>query len=139
MLLKGKMLVDLLQSEQAIFIYDGDCPFCSYFAELNELKNKIPTFSIINGRDNMELLLKLKDKGYNLKDGAILIHKNEILYGYKAIKWICSQMEPSDKLLKILFKVMKSNTRAKAIYPLLLLLRRFSLALNRKNLDPLSD
>ena len=131
--------MDLLESDKTIFIYDGDCQFCSYFAELKELKAGIPTFEIMNGRDNLDLLLKLKNKGFDLKDGAILIHKNEIYYGYKSIKWICSQMEPSDHLLRIMFKLMKSNRFSKLIYPVLLIVRRLLLTIKNKKLDPLAN
>ena len=107
--------MDLVESDKTLFIYDRDCQFCSSFAELKELQTGIPTFEIMNGRDNLDLLLKLKNKGYNLKDGAILINKNEIYYGYKSIKWRCSQMEPSDHLLRIMFKLIKSNNIADLI------------------------
>ncbi len=131
--------MDLLESDKTFFIYDRYCQFGSYFAELKELKAGIPNFDIINGRDNLDLILKLKNKGHNLKDGAILIHKNEIYYGYMSIKWICSQMEPSGHLLRILFKLMKSNRISKLIYPVLLLLRRLSLTIKNKKIDPLAN
>jgi len=34
-------------SEKNLFIYDGDCPFCSNFAQLIELKSHIPTLKIL--------------------------------------------------------------------------------------------
>ena len=33
-----------------VFIYDGHCPFCNYFAELLELKSSLPNIQIKNAR-----------------------------------------------------------------------------------------
>ena len=131
-------LIDLQKSEKVVFIYDGDCHFFSYFAELDELRNGIPAYKFFNGRDILQLLLSPKNKGFNLKNGPILITENQMLYGHQAIKSMDSHMDKCDKLLNVLFKVKRSDKKSKFIYPFLLIIGRFLMAINKKELEPLT-
>ena len=42
------------------FIYDGDCPFCSKYVRLIQLKNTVGDVELINARSNTSLTEKLK-------------------------------------------------------------------------------
>ena len=46
----------LNMGQKFVFVYDGQCPFCNKFAELIELKSGIPDISILNGRENINLI-----------------------------------------------------------------------------------
>ena len=110
------------------FIYDGECPFCNHFAELLEIKSKIPNISILDGRKHPDVINNLLDKGYDIDNGAILLKGNEIFHGATAINTVCSQINnPSSKLLKLLSNIFKSNKRTKLLFPFLLRARRFAL------------
>ena len=110
-----------------IFIYDGECPFCNYFAELLELKSNLPNLQIKDARDKPPEMPCEYDID---KKGAILINEGTMLYGANAINYICSQIEnPSDGLLEILRVVFSSGYRTKLIFPFLLISRRIALLL----------
>ena len=110
------------------FIYDGECPFCNHFAELLELKSKINSISIIDGRKNLKLLNQLLKKGYDIDKGAILLKGNEIFHGAEAINTVCSQIKnPSGRLLKVLSHIFKSEKRTNLLFPILIRARRFAL------------
>ena len=110
------------------FIYDGECPFCNHFAELLELKSEIKDISILDGRKNLELMKRLLNKGYDLDKGAILLKDDEIHHGSNAINVICKEIiNPSDKLLKLLSLIFKSQKRTNAIFPFLVRARRLAL------------
>ena len=127
-------------SPDVVLIYDGECPFCNKFANLVELRTKIPSFSILNGRNNIPLLHSLLKKGYDLDNGAILIKGNDILHGASAISWICSEIkEPSDSLLELLRILFTSNKRTNFLFPFLLWGRRLSLTLKGKVWQPVSE
>ncbi len=110
-----------------IFIYDGECPFCNHFAQLVEIKSKLPNIKIQDARKNPLSL----PPGYDMNtQGAILIKDGELLQGAEAINWICIEIEqPSDKLLGILKMLFTSKTRTFALFPLLLIARRATLFL----------
>ena len=120
------------------FIYDGSCPFCRYFAEMSELKGGIEGLQIKNGRSELPLLRELASRGYSLNKGAILIIGQDLFYGDAAIHWVCSKMQPSPALLKLLSITFSSSSRAKVIYPLLLLIRRLTLFFQGISFAPLS-
>ena len=127
-------------SDKSLFIYDGECPFCNHFAQLLELKCSLSNFEISDGRENLALLTKLYNQGYDLNNGAILINNENIMHGADAISWICSEIqEPSDSLLELLRILFTSNKRTNFFFPFLLWGRRLSLTLKGKVWQPVSE
>ena len=127
-------------SDKSLFIYDGECPFCNHFAQLLELKCRLSNFEILDGRENLALLTKLYNQGYDLNRGAILINNENIMHGADAISWICSEIkEPSDTLLELLRILFTSNKRTNFLFPFLLWGRRLSLTLKGKVWQPVSE
>ena len=127
-------------TDKALFIYDGECPFCNHFAQLLELKSSLPEFEILDGRKNLTLLSELYNKGYDLNKGAILIKNKNIMHGAVAINWICSEIEkPNDSLLEFLRIIFSSTKRSHFLFPVLLWGRRLSLTLKGKVWHPVSE
>ena len=127
-------------SDKSLFIYDGECPFCNHFAQLLEIKRSLPRFEILDGRENLALLTKLYNQGYDLNKGAILINNENIMHGADAINWICSEINgPSDSLLELLRIIFTSNKRTNFLFPFLLWGRRLSLTIKGKVWQPVSD
>tara|TARA_Y100000991_G_scaffold75497_1_gene56806 strand:+ start:370 stop:750 length:381 start_codon:yes stop_codon:yes gene_type:complete len=111
-----------------VFIYDGECPFCNHFAELLEIKSKIKSISILDGRKNPQIIKTMLEKGYDLDKGAILMKGDYIFHGAEAINTICNQIStPSGRLLKLLSNIFKSNKRTQLLFPFLLRARRLAL------------
>ena len=127
-------------SKKSLFIYDGECPFCNHFAQLLELKSRLPELEVLDGRKNLPILTRLYSQGYDLNKGAILISNDNIMHGADAINWICSEIkEPSDSLLEILRIIFKSNKRSKFLFPFLLWGRRLSLTIKGKIWQPVNE
>ena len=57
-------------NKRAVFIYDGECPMCRYFAEFTELKGGIAGLELVNGRDSFALIKSLAEQGYKFSEGA---------------------------------------------------------------------
>ena len=126
--------------DKILFIYDGECPFCNHFAHLLEIKSRLPSLKIIDGRQNLEQLTQLYNQGYDLDKGAILINNGKILHGSDAINWICSELkEPNDSLLELLRVIFSSNMRSRKLFPILLWSRRFLLTLKGKVWQPITE
>ncbi len=127
-------------SDKSLFIFDGECPFCNYFAELLEFKSCLPELEILDGRKNLALLSHLYKQGYDLNKGAILIHNENIMHGAAAINWICSKLnQPSDSMLEVLRIIFTSTKRTNLLFPFLLWGRRLSLTLKGKVWQPVSE
>ena len=114
-------------NSEIIFVYDGQCPFCNYFAELLELKSNLPSLKVKDARENPSEL----PKGYDMDiNGAILLKDNEMLKGADAINAICLQIkDPSDSLLNLLSVLFESKIRANFFFPFLIKARRVALML----------
>jgi hypothetical protein len=119
-----------------VLVFDGGCPFCRHFAELSELRSGIPGLTIRDGRTDGVLRQALAQRGFHLHNGAMVIDGERVLHGAEAIAWLCERMTPSDALLALLAPLMADDTRARRLYPLLLLARRLALGLRGLPLDP---
>ena len=127
-------------SNNTLFVYDGECPFCNHFALLLELKSSLPGLEILDGRKNLPLLSELYNQGYDLNNGAILITNGSIKHGAEAINWICTEIkEPSNSLLEVLRIIFTSTKRTSFLFPFLLWGRRFLLTIKGKVWQPVCE
>ena len=117
-------------------VYDGDCPFCSAFAQRTELKGGLPDLDIRDGRTDHALRADLAKRGYRLANGAMLLEQDRVWHGSAAIAELHRRMQPSDALLQVLQGLFQQDDRARQIYPLLLLARRIALAARGRPVDP---
>jgi predicted DCC family thiol-disulfide oxidoreductase YuxK len=123
-------------SEPPVLVFDGGCPFCRHFAELAELRSGISNLSIRDGRSDHDLRRQLRQQGWDLSRGAVMLAEGRVLHGAEAIQWICCRLEPSATLLQLLGPLMATPGRARRLYPMLLLARRLALAVRGLPLDP---
>jgi hypothetical protein len=119
-----------------VLVFDGGCPFCRHFAELSELRSGIAGLQIRDGRSDQVLRASLAQRGFHLRDGAMLIDGDRVLHGAAAISWLCERMAPSAALLQLLAPLFGDGARARTLYPLLLLARRCALGLRGLPVDP---
>ena len=125
-----------LEPAQPVLVFDGGCPFCRHFAELAELRSGIPGLMIRDGRSDHALRRHLRQQGWDLSQGAVVLAEGRVLHGAEAIQWICSRLQPSAPLLQLLGPLLATPERARRTYPLLLLARRLALAVRGLPLDP---
>ena len=123
-------------SQLPILVFDGGCPFCSHFAAVSALRSGIPGLQIRDGRAETDLRRILAARGYQLRDGAIVIDGAQIWHGAEAISWLCARMQPDPSLLQLLAPLFADRRRARWLYPGLLLARRLVLAWRGLNPDP---
>ena len=117
-------------------VYDGGCPFCRHFARRSELLGGMPDLVIKDGRSDHELRSQLRQQGFKLSEGAVLIDGNRIWHGSEAISILCRQLTPSDPLLQLLHGLFRDSRRANLLYPGLLAARQIALGLRGLPLDP---
>ena len=117
-------------------IYDGGCPFCRNFAARSELSGGVRGLQIIDGRDDHIQRQQLRERGFALANGAVLIEGQTIWHGSAAIAELCRRMEPSDQLLGLLQGMFRDDARSKILYPALLFARQVALNLRGLPVDP---
>jgi len=119
-----------------VLVFDGGCVFCRHFAELSALRSGIPDLQIRDGRWDQDLRHQLAQRGFCLRDGAIVLVGDQVLHGAEAISWLCARMNPSPGLLQVLAPLFADGPRAQRFYPLLRLARRRALAARGLPVDP---
>jgi len=127
---------DDTSSQGPVLVFDGGCPFCRHFAERSELMGGIAGLQIRDGRSDTILRQRLATQGYHLRNGAMVLDGEQVLHGAAAIQWLCSRMQPSDALLRLLAPLFAAPGRSRALYPLLLMARATALRLRRLPIDP---
>lgn len=127
---------DPYRARGPVLVFDGGCPFCRHFAELSELRGGIPGLTIRDGRAETALRQELARRGFQLRDGAMVLDGERVLHGAAAITWLCERMAPSAALLRLLAPLLGDSRRSRELYPLLLLARRAALGLRRLPVDP---
>jgi hypothetical protein len=129
-------MLDSGVGSEPLLVFDGGCVFCRHFAELSELRSGIPGLTIRDGRADHGLRRQLARRGLPLRDGAVVLVGDQALHGAEAIQWLCERMTPSAALLQLLTPLLAAPSRARRLYPLLLLARRLALAVRGLPLDP---
>lgn len=110
--------------------YDKDCPFCNSYANYIKLNEK-HDLELLNARENLEILKKLKSKGFNINDGFIIeIDKNTILQGSQAIIFL-------NKLAQKRVYFPNNRFFKELIYPIVKLIRKLFLKILGKKVDVL--
>jgi len=117
-------------------VYDGGCLFCRSFALRSELLGGLPDLNVLDGRADEQMRQKLKARGLRLAEGAVLLEETQAWHGSAAIAELCRRMQPSDPLLNLLRDLFRDPSRSRALYPGLLLARRFALGVRGLSVDP---
>ncbi|MEB3235324.1 MAG: DCC1-like thiol-disulfide oxidoreductase family protein, partial [Cyanobacteriota bacterium] len=104
-----------------VLVYDGGCPFCSHFALRAELASGLPSLQLRDGRSDGALRAQLRARGADLSRGAVLLEGEQLWHGSEAIAELCRRMQTSDALLGLLQGLFQSSSRARRLYPGLLL------------------
>jgi predicted DCC family thiol-disulfide oxidoreductase YuxK len=66
-------------------LYDGDCPFCTNFADYAKLKTQYPDLVLISARDDTLERRAAIAAGYDLDREMLLYHQGQWFAGHKAM------------------------------------------------------
>lgn len=105
--------------------YDGECPFCSAYMRMLNLKRAVGRVDLIDARSGDTRVQMLRDAGYDLDQGIVVRHGTRILYGAEAMHLLATLSQPGG----LLRALMRSPRRAAILYPVLKAGRRITLLL----------
>ena len=97
-------------------IYDGECPFCSRYAEYAKLRATFPNLKLVNARDFLSEAATLRKRGFDLNQGMLVIHRGSYFFGPEAMTFLAKNG------VRGLFQPLQHSGISKLIYPVL---RRF--------------
>ncbi len=116
-------------------VYDGECPFCTNYVELLQLKELFPDIKLVNARTDKdhEAVQMMLRAGFVIDEGMALIENGTIMYGANAIHALA---RPSSSVFgRLNWWLFKSQKRSSFLYPALTLGRSIVLKiLGRKKI-----
>ena len=116
----------------ATIVYDGECPFCSAYANLLRLRESVGQVRLVNARDLPSELLKELSGSYNLDRGMLFGWNGGLYYGGEAINKLALLSSDSTLLRKASAWSLSTPAIARALYPLLRLGRNIAITLRGK-------
>jgi predicted DCC family thiol-disulfide oxidoreductase YuxK len=113
-------------------IYDGDCPFCSKYAQLVRFREAVGEVQMLNAREHPEVVNEMKAKGVNLDKGMALTINDNVYHGADAVNRIALMSTGSGAFNAFTAAVFKSRLLSKTVYPVLKVARKAALLIKGK-------
>lgn len=123
------------KSNAIVIVYDRECPFCANYVAMMRLKTIFTSVELVDAREsNNEHVKDVKQRGYDLNKGMLVIVKGDYYYGDEAV-WILSKFtEREGLILHINALLFKSKTVTGLLYPIMRFVRRVTLLVLGKKL-----
>ena len=122
------------ENNKVTVIYDGECPFCTNFVMVANLRKSYEFLCLINARQTENETVKfVRSRGFDLNKGMVVMLADKVLYGSDAANFIAIHCK--EGLLGNIYRLLLRNKKlAKWIYPILTRLRRIFFRLVGKEL-----
>tara|TARA_Y100000589_G_C27069057_1_gene594580 strand:- start:36 stop:395 length:360 start_codon:yes stop_codon:yes gene_type:complete len=116
-------------------IYDGECPFCSKYVRLIQLKKTLGYVELINAREDPTIKEKLKRLSIDINQGMVLIDGEDIYFAEDCIHRLALLSTSSTFFNRINKFIFKNKIISKILYPIMKTGRNFILfILKRKQI-----
>jgi|GEM_PF-1243965 len=111
---------------RATIYYDGECPFCTRYAEFQRLQEVLESLDLVDLRTAAEDRARLRQLGFDLDAGMVLELDGELFGGADAALRLTSITKKTDVPSRLLRFSIGTRLGAKLLYPLLRLGRNAS-------------
>lgn len=108
-----------LHSNENWVLYDGSCPFCKNYVAVQNLKYNIGQISVINAREQTKELNEAVSAGYDLDEGMLLKLHGKYYFGSDCMHMIAILSGNSGLSAKLVNFIMKNQSIAGFLYPIL--------------------
>ncbi|HUT42222.1 MAG TPA: DUF4166 domain-containing protein [Gammaproteobacteria bacterium] len=106
-------------SEGVWFVYDGNCPVCSYAAQALRIRKRFGSLHLLNARDGQAhpLLAEISRQGLDLDAGMVICHSGRFYHGDGALQFMARHGAPHGPFNWFNKSLFWSDSLAKLIYP----------------------
>lgn len=108
-----------MPEQQAILVYDKQCPFCEHYCRLVRIRRNVEKFTIVDARQPSPVMDRITRAGLDIDQGMVLILNDELYYGADAIHALALLSSRSGPFNRFNAWVFASRRRARWLYPLL--------------------
>ena len=125
----------IIDDKNMKIIYDGECPFCSKYVRLIQLKKTLGCVELINAREDPTIKEKLKRLSIDINQGMVLIDGEDIYFAEDCIHRLALLSTSSTFFNRINKFIFKNKIISKILYPIMKTGRNFILfILKRKQI-----
>jgi predicted DCC family thiol-disulfide oxidoreductase YuxK len=115
-------------SPEAWLVYDGQCPFCSRYARLVQVREHV-RLHLVDAREGGPLVREMSEAGLDLNEGMVLKMGDRYYHGAAALHALAALSTSSTAFNRLTASVFRSPYRSRALYPILRAGRNAALAL----------
>ncbi|MEL7297494.1 MAG: DCC1-like thiol-disulfide oxidoreductase family protein [Pseudomonadota bacterium] len=100
-------------------LYDGECPLCSRYVQMVNLRRQVGEIGLINAREDHPVVAHVIAQGYDLNEGIVWLEQDRIYFAEAAMHRI-SQLSDGRGLFSRLNRIVfRKESVARLVYPLL--------------------
>lgn len=112
--------------------YDGQCPFCTSYVRLLDLRSQVGRVELIDARSEDPRLAHIRAAGLDLDEGMAVRHGAQLYHGSEAAWILAVWSEPGGGFRRFLAWLMRNPKRARLVYPFMACGRKLVLRLMRR-------
>jgi predicted DCC family thiol-disulfide oxidoreductase YuxK len=121
-------------AKPSLIIYDGECIYCQNYVRFVRLRETIGPVELLDARSGDPRVEQFWREGFDLNEGMLFVHHGQTYHGADAIHVLAGLSSDSNVLNRLNAKLFSNRTLAGALYPLLKLGRRLTLAVRGRKL-----
>ena len=119
---------DALAFDTPFLLYDGECPFCSFYVAKSRFEMRIgKPLRLVDGRQAPDLVERMRRDGYDLEQGMILAVEGRLYHGAAAMTALATMSTGAGRFNGAMRRIASSRVRVGLVYPWLRRLRRAAL------------
>jgi predicted DCC family thiol-disulfide oxidoreductase YuxK len=119
----------IASAEDAVVVYDGDCPFCSRYVTMLRLRDALGKVRLVNAREDDPLVRELKAARVDLDEGMVLKLGDRLYHGADCISMLAMLSTPVGPFNRLNAAIFRSRTASRLLYPILRAGRNLTLRL----------
>lgn len=101
-------------------VYDGECPFCSAYVRMVNLRELVDEVEFVDARDqHHQAVIDVKKHGYKIDDGMVVFIDNVVFHGDQAVHMLSVLSTGVGWFNKLNYWIFRSPGRSRFFYPLL--------------------
>jgi len=110
-------------------VYDGECPFCSRYVLLYQLRERGQRVHLIDARSSHPIVSEIRTRNLNLNDGMVVRWRGRYHYGAEAMHLLATLAKDGSFFNRINRMLFSHPQVARALYPALVRARKLLLRL----------
>jgi len=93
--MRQEMPQEAIHMGRDFLLYDGECPVCSAYVAMTQLRRHYPHIKVLDARTEPALVADLRRRGYEINEGMVLRLDGAIHFGPDATHMIAVLGRPS--------------------------------------------